>query len=141
MNSTFKPDTAGEDLRNSLLTLMNKIKETQIIPEYFQYANITSLYKNKGERSDLNNDRGIFGLVKLRQILDKLIMNDSYDRIDAKMSDSNCGARKNRGVRDHLFVVHGVINDSVNDKGEPVAVQIYDVKKMLRHDVVQESYE
>ena len=45
------------------------------------------------------------------------------------MSDSNCGARKNRNVRDHLFVVHGVINDVINGKAEPTALQIYDVKQ------------
>ena len=58
-----------------------------------------------------------------------LLTNDNYEKIDAKMSDSNCGARKNRNVRDHLFVVHGVINDVINGKAEPTALQIYDVKQ------------
>ena len=52
-------------------------------------TNITSLYKNKGSRQDLDNDRGIFTVTCLRSMVDKLIYNDYYDIIDSNMSDSN----------------------------------------------------
>ena len=38
------------------------------------------------------------------------------------MSESNVGARKNRNVRDHLFVMYGVINDIKQGKGEEAHV-------------------
>ena len=80
-------------------------------PDFLLLSNITSLYKNKGERSDLNNDRGIFVLGVLRTILDKLIYFDSYSKIDAKMSDSNIGARRKRNIRNHIFIVNGILNE------------------------------
>ena len=45
------------------------------------------------------------------------------------MSDSNIGARKNRNIRDHLFIVYGVINSVLNGSDDPVDIQIYDVEK------------
>ena len=56
----------GSDLKLSLLNLCNAVKDKQIYPEIFQYSNISSIYKKKGDKSDLNNDRGIFNVVKIR---------------------------------------------------------------------------
>ena len=84
----------GRDLKLSLLKLLNLVKEQQIYPSILQPSNITSLYKSKGEKSDLNNDRGIFNVVKVRSILDKLIYNEKYELIDSNMSCSIIGARK-----------------------------------------------
>ena len=44
----FRPGVIGSDLESSLLTLMNKIRENCLMPEFIQWANITSLYKSKG---------------------------------------------------------------------------------------------
>ena len=40
------------------------------------------------------------------------------------MSDSNVGGRKKRNIRDHLFIVYGVINSVV-----PVDIAVYDIAK------------
>ena len=44
------------------------------------------------------------------------------------MSCSNIGARKNRNIRDHLFVINAVINDTVKKK-KSVDIEIMDIKK------------
>ena len=69
----------GTDLKKSLLNLCNAVKEKQVYPEIFHPSNISSIYKKKGEKSELNNDRGIFNVVKIRSILDKLIYNEKYE--------------------------------------------------------------
>jgi hypothetical protein len=68
-------------------------------------------------------------VVKLRSILDKLVYEDNYQIIDKNMSCSNIGARKNRNIRDHLFVVNAVLNDAIQTKKEDIDIQIYDVSK------------
>ena len=78
---------------------------------------------------DLNNDRGVFVVVKIRSILDKLIYNNKFKIIDANMSDSNIGGRKGRNIRDHLFVINGIINDIIKNKHQDIDLQIFDVKK------------
>ena len=60
----------------------------------------------------------MFNVVKLRSILDKLVYQDNYQIIDNNMSCSNNGARKNRNIRDHLFVVNAVLNDAIQTKKE-----------------------
>jgi hypothetical protein len=49
--------------------------------------------------------------------------------VDENMSNSNIGARKNRNIRDHLFVVYGVINSVLYGESDPIDIQIYDVEK------------
>ena len=77
----------------------------------------------------MENDRGIFVVSVLRMILDSLIYMDKYSLIDRNMSNSNVGARKGRNIRDHLFILYGIINSVVSGNEEPVDLQIYDVKK------------
>ena len=129
VNELFKPGIIGEDLKLGILELLNCIKIEQKIPKFMQEANITTIYKKKGSKQDLNNDRGIFVVGVLRMILDSLIYQDKYPLIDRQMSNSNIGARKNRNIRDHLFIVYAVINSVINGNAEPVDIQIYDVEK------------
>ena len=120
----------GTALKNSLLKLYNLVKRKQIYPTIFQKSNISSFWKKKGDKSDLDNDRGVFNVVKIRSILDKIIYNDIYEKVDASMSCSNIGARKHRNIRDHLFVINGIINDvNRNNEAKAIDVQIYDVAK------------
>ena len=113
------------------MKLCNAVKFRKLYPTIFQPSNITSLYKNKGEKADLNNDRGIFNVVKIRSILDKLIYNEKYEIIDKNMSSSNIGGRKHRNIRDHLFVINAILQDASKDKMSPIDVQIYDIKNAL----------
>ena len=43
----------GVDLKNSLLHMFNRIKDCREYPDIFKPSNITSIYKKKGERSNL----------------------------------------------------------------------------------------
>ena len=38
---------------------------------------------------------------------------EEYDTIDANMSDSNIGGRKDKNIRNHLFIINGIINDAL----------------------------
>jgi hypothetical protein len=128
VSELFKPGVAGTDLINSVLTLCNMIKYECRVPKFVELRNITSIYKNKGSKQDLDNDRGIFSVTMLRTIVDKLVYNDYYDTIDGNMSDSNVGGRQNRSIRDNLFIVYGVINNAVHNKLN-VDLSLYDIAK------------
>ena len=119
----------GRDLKLSLLKLFNLTKSEQIYPDILQPSNISSIFKNRGCKSNLSNDRGVFNVVKLRSILDRLSYNDNYMIIDQNMSCSNIGARKNRNIRDHLFVINAILNDINIRKIQNVDIQIMDIEK------------
>ena len=90
---------------------------------------IATIFKNKGSRIDLKNDRGIFILTVLKKMLDKFTYFDNYEQIDENMSDSNVGARRNRNIKDHLIVIYGVINSVIKGNDECIDIQIYDLKQ------------
>ena len=72
----------------------------------------------------------MFVVVKLRSFLDRLIYNDKYESINDHMSESNIGGRKGRNIRDHLFVINGIINDVIKNKNQDdIDIQIMDVSK------------
>ena len=129
ISETFKEGCIGIDLKKALLLLFNGCKDRQVIPNFMTFSNITSIFKNKGSRLLLDNDRGIFIQTVLKKILDKLIYSDTFKYIDKNMSDSNIGARKNKNIRDHLFVLYAVINSVVRGNEECIDIQIYDIQK------------
>ena len=108
--------------------LCNKVKAECSIPKFLELTNITSIYKNKGSKTDLNNDRGVFNVMTVRSLIDNLIYNDFYSIIDKDMSNSNVGGRKERNIRDILFIVNGVVNYAKQEKLE-VDINLYDIAK------------
>ena len=128
-NEIFKPNVAGEDLILAVTKLMNRIKSEIIFPTPMEMCNVTNLYKNKGDRSFYNSYRGIFRTPVLRNILDKLMYNEEYPEIDSNISDSNVGCRKNRNVRDNLFVMNAVMNEGKKNSKEPLDINVYDAFK------------
>ena len=65
----------------------------------------------------------------MRKIFDKLIYNDKYKDIDAGMSDSNIGARRQKNIKNHLFVVYGIINSILHEEKSCIDICIYDLEK------------
>ena len=82
VNELVKPDVAGKDLTQSLIAMMNQVKIKLSVPDQMKKELVYSIYKNKGKKDDLNNDRGIFILQVIRSIIDKLIYEDEYETVD-----------------------------------------------------------
>ena len=59
----------------------------------------------------------------------KLIYNDKYKIIDESMSDSNVGARKKKNIRNHIFIINGIIQEALCKKNEPVDLVIVDYRQ------------
>ena len=128
INEIFLLAAMGSNLKSGLLKLMNEIKSEMIVPYNLQLSNISSIYKNNSKSQfELINERGIFILPVARKILDKLLYLDKYSYIDSGMSDSNIGARKNKNIKNHLFVVYGIINSILKEGKHCIDILIYDL--------------
>ena len=131
INEIFKKEVIGSNLKKSLLIMFNSLKHDKIIPEYFNFANITTVPKS-GPRSELKNERGIFRVPVIRAILMRLIYNSKYDIIDENMSDSQMGARKGKGCKSNIWIINGIIHETLSGKNKkPVMLQIYDYRQMF----------
>ena len=75
INKLFKSSCGGSDPEESLLLLYNGIKENFFLPEYMMLENITTAYKNKGSRFDMDNDNKLSLQTKFhpKKLLRKLL--------------------------------------------------------------------
>ena len=129
INKLFKPGVAGQMFSRSLLNMLNKTKDLIEIPHIMKNVNI-ALIPKPGKRNvkDISNHRGIFLIPKYRSLLMTMLLNDKYKILDDHMSDSYVGGRKERSIRDHLFVVNGILHEHSKLKTNPVSIQILDYK-------------
>ena len=131
INEIFKEGVIGTDLKKSLLTMFNKMKVQNIIPEFMKITNLTTVPK-KGSLTELENERGIFRVDIIRSILMKIIYNEIYSEVDENMSDSQMGGRKGKSCRFNLFIINGIIHDVLRNKNnKPVIFQIFDYAQMF----------
>ena len=63
------------------------------------------IYKHRGSKSDFYSKCGIFNVMSVRSVIDKLVYGDIYDVVDGNMSDSNVGPRSGRNIRVNLFII------------------------------------
>ena len=101
INELFKPGIIGDNLFQSLLIMLNKIKSDTVMPDITHLTDIVAVYKGKGGRMELSSERGIFIVNIIRSILMKLVYKDNYPTVDESMSDSNVGARIKKNIRNH----------------------------------------
>ena len=73
-NVIFKEWIIGDNLKDSLLILYNKIKNKQEIGSFLKRTNVAMVHK-KGSPLILSNARGVFLTSKVRNILMKLVYN------------------------------------------------------------------
>ena len=138
-NELFRSGVAGNSLKMSLLDFLNKMKTENFIPAFVRMADVATIYKGKGSKNDLVNDRGVFIVTIIRNILMRLIYCDYYEILDKSMSDSQVGARKGKNIRNHIWMVNGIICDILSKKSKkPVDIQILDYKQCFDSLWVQE---
>ena len=113
--------------RQDLLLTLNSIKDSQENPKQWGEMTITTLYKGKGGKSKLINQRGIF----LNQIIskgrEKMIMNRSQGVIN-KVNNFQAGSRKGKGTVDQTFILRSCINYA-KYLDIPLYTMFYDFKK------------
>ena len=66
-------------------------------------ANIVTLYKNKGDRGDYNNYRGISLLSVVAKPLARVVLKRLQVLADRVCPESQCGFRANRSTTDMVF--------------------------------------
>ena len=105
----------GSDLKKSMLIMFNSLKQENMIPQFMNFANVTTVPKS-GSKLDPANERGIFRVEIIRFILMRLIYNSKYFEIEANTSDCQMGARKRKGCRTNIWILNGIIHENMKKK-------------------------
>ena len=60
----------------------------------------------------------------------RLVYLDCYNTLDSSISDSQVGGRKGKSVRNHIWIVNGIICDVLSGKKKiPIDLQIFDYRQ------------
>ena len=118
-------------LRSKLHELLVCCWEQGKLPSDFCDAAIVTLYKNKGEKSDYSNYRGItlfsiVGKILVRLLLNRLIPTIAEDHLP----ETQCGFKANRGTRDMVFVLRQ-LQEKCREQNKGLYVAFVDLIKPL----------
>jgi len=119
----------GETLQKNLHKLFVCCWENEVLPKELRDAVIITLYKNKGEKSDCSNYRGITLLSIAGKILARILLNRLVPSIaDEHIPESQCGFRANRGTTDMVFVLRQ-LQEKCREQNKGLYITFVDLTK------------
>ena len=132
---------AGEDeipaelLKAGLASLADHISNligtcwaSKSVPQDFKNAKITTLYKNKGERGDCNNYRGISLLSVTGKVLARVLLRRLQQLAEQVYPESQCGFRARRSTTDMIFAVRQ-LQEKSREQRRPLHIAFVDLTK------------
>ena len=100
-----------------------------MLPQDLRDAVIITLYKNKGEKSDCSNYRGITLLSIAGKILARVLLNRLVPSIAAdNIPESQCGFRANRSTTDMVFVLRQ-LQEKCQEQNKGLFITFVDLTK------------
>ena len=95
----------GEEVIRQLYLAICTIWETETVPQAWKDSIIISIYKNKGDRAECGNSRGISLLSVAGKLLAKILLKRLIKHVSEDlMPETQCGFRQNRSTSDMIFV-------------------------------------
>ena len=87
---------------------------------------ITSLWKGKGDREKMENQRGITVSSSVSTIAEEIINDRLLDTIS--FTQAQAGGKKGASTSDHVFILKSLISLAIK-KGMELIITYYDIKK------------
>ena len=95
----------GNDLLRKLHELICAIWISEVVPQNWKDSLIITIYKNKGDKSECGNSRGISLLSVAGKIMAKVLLKRLVRHVSEElMPETQCGFRQNRSTTDMIFV-------------------------------------
>ena len=92
-------------LLKPLLELLHQCWSERKVPQDMRDARIITLYKNKGDRSDCNNYRGISLLIIVGKVFARVVLSRLQELAARIYPESQSGFRSDRSTVDMIFSV------------------------------------
>ncbi len=105
---------------------MNKIIETQEIPDQWQEGELIRIYKGKGTKGQCKNERGITLASNFGKVMERIINERAKQKVH--VSDAQAGGKKGSATVDHILTLKEAIQSERNRK-KPVYLVFLDVTK------------
>jgi hypothetical protein len=118
----------GSVLFTHLYDLLCQCWDEGAVPQDMRDANIITLYKNKGDRSDCNNYRGISLLSIVGKVFARVILNRLQTLADRVYPESQCGFRAERSTIDMIFSIRQ-LQEKCREQHRPLFLAFIDLTK------------
>ena len=119
----------GRSMKESIIRMMKVIYETEELPSEWNKAFIKNLYKGKGSKKEMSNYRGLILNSHLPKLFEKIIEVKERSKLQ-NMSEYQCGARKEKSIREHHLTIRTIKEMAKREKEEITAVY-FDIKNAL----------
>ena len=118
----------GSSLTQHLHELLLACWEEGSVPQDMRDAKIVTLYKNKGDRSDCNNYRGISLLSITGKVFARVVLNRLQKLAERVYPESQCGFRASRSTIDMVFSVRQ-LQEKCREQRRPLYLAFIDLTK------------
>ena len=98
------------------------------VPQDMRDANIVTLYKNKGDRSDCNNYRGISLLSVVGKVFARVALTKLQILAERTLPESQCGFRRGKSPIDMIFSVRQ-LQEKCREQRKPLFIAFIDLTK------------
>ena len=128
-----------------MLDMMNYFWMQEKIPNKLQTVYVKSMYKGKGNISELENQRGLFLGSNILKTYEKMFINRAYPVIENHgFSKFQCGGRKGHSPTDQVFALRSAI-EYMQFMGKEYFVEFCDLKKafdkMILKNVMEDLWQ
>ena len=111
-----------------LHNILCKCWDEGVIPQDMKDSKIVTLYKNKGDKSDCNNYRGISLLSIVGKLFARIILRRLQRLADQVYPESQCGFRAGRSTIDMIFSVRQ-LQEKCREQNKPLYMAFIDLTK------------
>jgi hypothetical protein len=115
-------------LLEHLHDLLCQCWEEGAVPEDMRNANIVTLYKNKGDRRDCNNYRGISLLSIVGKVFARVVLKRLQILAERVYPESQCGFRAERSTIDMIFSIRQ-LQEKCREQHMPLYLAFIDLTK------------
>ena len=131
-NDGIPPEVINVGKDTSLLVHLYKLLlqcwEEGSVPQDMRGANIITLYKNKGDRSDCNNYRGISLLSIVGKTFACVTLNRLQSSAERVYPEVQCGCRAERSMIDMIFSLRQ-LQEKCREQRRPLYIAFIDLNK------------
>ena len=117
-----------ETLITELLEILCLCWSEGEVPQHMRDANVVTLYKNKGDRGDCNNYRGISLLSVVGKVFARVVLKRLQVLAEQVYPESQCGFRANRSTVDMIFSLNQ-LQEKCREQRQPLFIAFIDLTK------------
>ena len=116
----------GEPMIDVIMPVIKAFWTEEKSPKQWNEGRITSIWKGKGDREKMDNQRGVTVSSGVGTIPEEILTQRLMKTIE--FSQAQAGGRKGGSTTDHIFIIKGLINLAI-EKGDDLIVTFFDIKK------------